>query len=364
MFAEECIVGPSNRPRQIQLDGVPVIRRNQTPIRVKSRAQRRVASFNTPIKADSQLSIITLSSIHRPQPASNKHKCGQEILADLRGRQARYEAYRSVPVEHQGLLRRTATSHSCVLPSVDPDQTDPSVYHGSEEAEKSPKEPAEWMDLKETETNGTEVSAVLPHLSVIPEALSEQVLPPSLCRSESPDFKYLQSKADVSVYHLQTAVGLRKRPDSALRGGKQPPNSTNSSSLLPEFARNREKCQGQFCDYKQISNRNDPTRRYPVKRRLLQLAKLKEYSPTRRTELLIPSPESFLGLATEYSQALSLGGKASQAKKVSQDKLKSPLIEPRSRGFLKSSHHLPADEVAVCFRCFVVYENLRKLLND
>ena len=190
MFAEECIVGPSDRPRQIQLEAGPVVRRKQAMVRGKSRAQRRVASIHEAWKPDPQLSVITLSSIHHPKPSNNRHKCAHEILADLRDRQARYKAYRSVPVDQQSLLRRTATSHSCVLPSVDPDQTDSSVYRSSEETEKSPKFYGDSVDLEqreEGEMKGKEaVDTVLP---AIPENLSEQAAPPSLCRSESPGVK-------------------------------------------------------------------------------------------------------------------------------------------------------------------------------
>lgn len=168
----------------------------------------------------------------------------------------------------------------------------------------------------------------------------------------------------MSEYRIQPSSGLRKRSGS---GQKLPPKSANTSVHLPGFSRKTAKCQGQFCDFKLLNVQNEPNRRYPVKRRLIQLAKLKEYSPFHRPELLIPPPESFLGLATEYRSALSLdfkGEKAVQRGKGGYEKQKSLLIEPRSRGFLTSHHSLPTDEVAVCFRCFVVYENLRKLLKD
>ena len=167
----------------------------------------------------------------------------------------------------------------------------------------------------------------------------------------------------MSEYRIQSSSGLRKR---SISGQKQPPKSANTSIHLPDFSKNIEKCQGQFCDFKLIRVQNAANRRYPVKRRLLRLAKLKEYNPMYRSELLIPPPEAFLGLATEYRSALSLNSKSEKAtkgRKVVYEK-KSLLIEPRSRDYLTSHHSLPAEEVAVCFRCFVVYENLRKLLKD
>lgn len=190
MFAEDCIVGPSDKPRQIQLETGPVLRRRETPVKGKSRAQRRTPSVHEPWKPDPQLSVITLSSIHHPKPSNNRHKCAHEILADLKGRQARYEAYRSVQIEQRSLLRRTATSHSCVLPSVDPDQADSSLYHNSEEAEKSPKFTISSSDLEQgKEEEVMKEKEAIPGLPIIPENLQEAAAPPSLCRSESPGVK-------------------------------------------------------------------------------------------------------------------------------------------------------------------------------
>ena len=93
------------------------------------------------------------------------------------------------------------------------------------------------------------------------------------------------------------------------------------------------KCPGDFCTLKLQNDQIDPKRRYPVLRKWLKVGKLQENSPLNRPELLIPPSDA---VSTGNSSENVLSSKCSPAFEDSRTE--------------------------VCFRCFVVYENLRKLL--
>lgn len=315
VFAEDCIVGPTNRPRHIQLDAVPAVRQNRTPPRLKSRVQRRLASLNTPLKPDPQLSIITLTSVHNPQFPSHKHKSPIEILSDLHSKQAKYDLYRNLPVETRTILRKTTTSHSCILPSVDQ----------VEDLTKTPKERRE-MEEEEREMRGES------------QKYAENLMK---CEEEAEEN---EKKSQESPQRNSISV-QRSIP-------KINPLFTPPINHFPKVSHQKDKCPGDFCSFP-LKNEPifDENRRFPIKRRLLQLAKLKEFSQFHRLELKIPSNEEFSGYST--GKALDFAGK------------KTGILKPKSalagqRGLVRGIG--AGEEVRVCFRCFVVYENLKRLL--
>lgn len=301
MFAEECIIAASNHHRPIQLDAEPKIRRNRTPPRLKSRIQRQITSLNTSIQPDPQLSIVTLSSIHPSKLLESRHKSTHEILADLKKRQIRYGLYRSLQVQQ-------TSDHSRTFSSYQSHQT----LESSIQSSKLHRTDSEML-RKEVETNTPAEEGI------VACALLDQ-------QTES---KY--TKRDMS------GKGL-------------------FPSALPVLPLTLGKCPGDYCAWQVSGDQVDPKRRFSIKRRWIQIGKLEEFSPLRLTELLIPSSDVSAGHRSEHS----VGYKGLKTVKKPYNKLKSPLIH--STGELNTTSSLQSDKTEVCFRCFVVYENLRKLL--
>lgn len=152
MFAEECIIGASNRNRPIQLHAEPAVRPNRTPSLLKPRFHRQITSLHTSFLPDPQLSIVTLASIHHSQTHSTKHKSTQEILADVRKRQSRYRLYRSLQVLPAGRGTGRVSAQSNIQ-----------TLGNAEESVKRLPEPRERR-RKEVETN-TSAEEMAPWLS-------------------------------------------------------------------------------------------------------------------------------------------------------------------------------------------------------